>query len=159
MRIKDWAHALLGVRRDVLEDTRARTDIREAAFAPPARRNARRFEGAIFNRLTEDFAATTVAIDQELRGDLTALRNRARMLRKNDPYFIKFAKLLRANVVGANQPFGFTFQARVYDERVAKEKKARPDTLTNTAIEAGLAKFSRVCDVTGRHKSLRGLLR
>lgn len=162
MRILDWGHDLLGFKRKPVDDVRGRIDLRQSVIetTTPAKRShhqSRRFEGAIFNRLTEDFAATTVAIDNELRGDLDALRNRARHLRKNDAYVIKFTRMCRANIVGSAQPHGFTFQARVYNDATAS-KPATPDTLANNAIEAGIARWSYACDVTGRHKSLRALL-
>lgn len=103
----------------------------------------RRFEAAQINRLTASWLAGSAAIDDELRGDLDALRNRSRDLGKNNEYAAKFFRMVRNNVVGAQ---GFVLQCAVTDP------DGQPDVLANAAIEAA---WYRQCrpgnfDVTGK---------
>jgi lambda family phage portal protein len=118
-------------------------------IAPVAQRTPqrRRFEAARLDRLTADWQATTVSINQELRGDLDRLRARCRQLINNNDYARKFRLMVQSNIVG---PGGIRLQARVADG------PDRPDRLANQAIEAAWAEWSAACDVTGR-QSLRDL--
>ena len=116
-------------------------------IAPVARVQKRRFEAARLDRLTSDWQATTVSINQELRGDLDRLRARCRQLINNNDYARKFRLMVQSNIVG---PGGIRLQARVSDG------PDRPDRLANQAIEAAWAEWSAQCDVTGR-QSLRDL--
>ncbi len=118
-------------------------------IAPVAQRTPqrRRFEAARLDRLTADWQATTVSINQELRGDLDRLRARCRQLINNNDYARKFRLMVQSNIVG---PGGIRLQARVADG------PDRPDRLANQAIEAAWGEWSAACDVTGR-QSLRDL--
>lgn len=111
--------------------------------APAGRNGVRRFEGAQVSRLTASWMAGSASIDEELRRDLDALRNRSRDLCKNDAYAAKFMRMVRNNVVGAQ---GFVLQC------AAVENDGKPDTQANKAIEAA---WYRQCrpgnfDVTGQ---------
>jgi lambda family phage portal protein len=116
-------------------------------IAPAARVQKRRFEAARLDRLTADWQATTVSINQELRGDLDRLRARCRQLTNNNDYARKFRLMCQSNIVG---PGGIRLQARVQDG------PGQPDRLANQAIEAAWSEWSAACDVTGR-QSLRDL--
>lgn len=109
----------------------------------PAATAARRFDGAIVDRLTASWLASSAAIDQELRGELDRLRARSRDLFKNNEYGAKFARMVRNNVVG---PEGFTLQVRVIDP------SGKPDSAANRAVEAAWWRWMRAenCDVTGQ---------
>lgn len=114
------------------------------AAAPQAPRPLiRGFAAAVQDRLTAGWLATMQSINNELRGDLDALRSRSRSLTKNNDYARKFKLMARNNIVG---PTGFSFQARVLNA------PGQPDTLANTAIETGMADWSRrgVCEISGR---------
>lgn len=125
--------------------TRAAAFIRgvSARVAPGAKRGQRRFDAAVVDRLTASWLATSAAIDTELRGQLDLLRQRSRDLFKNNEYAVKFGRMVKNNVVGAE---GFNFQARVTDPNGA------PDTLANRAIEAAWYRWQRMgnCEVTGQ---------
>lgn len=105
--------------------------------------HVRRFEAATMDRLTARWLATGTEIDQELRGQLTALRNRSRDLFKNNEYAARFGRMVRNNVVG---PEGFTLQARIVDAN------GKPDSLANRAVEAAFWRWMRRenCDVSGK---------
>lgn len=110
----------------------------------PSRGGARGpFTAASTDRLTASWMAGQRAINDELRGDLDALRARARDLGKNNDYARKFLRMVARNVVGAS---GFTLQARVQDA------PGKPDSLANSAIEAAWFKWSRrgSAEITGR---------
>ena len=81
-------------------------------WLPGRRRGLRRFEAAQYNRLTHSWVGAECSINTELRGDLDALRRRARDLARNSPLAKKFLKMCVDNIVG---PKGFTLQARVVD--------------------------------------------
>lgn len=106
------------------------------------RRSLRRFDAAVHNRLTHSWIASERSINTELRGDLDALRRRARDLAKNSPMARKFLKMCEANIAG---PRGFGFQSRV-------TWNGEPDTLANDAIEAAWEDWSKArhCDIAGR---------
>ena len=112
-------------------------------WLPGRRRGLRRFEAAQYNRLTHSWVGAECSINTELRGDLDALRRRARDLARNSPLAKKFLKMCVDNIVG---PKGFTLQARVVDPA------GTADTWANAAIEAGWADWGRAvyCDVGGR---------
>ncbi|WP_260673716.1 phage portal protein [Comamonas aquatica] len=110
----------------------------------PSRSGARGpFSAATSDRFTASWMAGQRAINDELRGDLDALRSRARDLGKNNDYARKFLRMVARNVVGAN---GFTLQARVQDA------PAKPDSLANSAIEAAWFKWAKrgSAEITGR---------
>ena len=101
------------------------------------------FMAATHDRLTASWLAGQRAINDELRGDLDALRARARDLGKNNDYARKFLRMVARNVVG---PSGFTLQARVQDA------PGKPDGLANAAIEAAYFRWARrgSAEITGR---------
>ena len=101
------------------------------------------FTAATHDRLTASWLAGQRAINDELRGDLDALRARARDLGKNNDYARKFLRMVARNVVGAS---GFTLQARVQDA------PGKPDGLANAAIEAAYFRWARrgSAEITGR---------
>lgn len=103
----------------------------------------RKFEAAAVNRLTASWQAGSASMDEDLRTGLDAVRNRSRDLFKNDAYAVKFSRMVRNNVVGAQ---GFVLQAAVV------ENDGRTDALANRAIEEA---WYRQCrpgnfDVTGK---------
>lgn len=102
----------------------------------------RRYEAAQHNRLTYSWQQSARSINTELRGDLDALRRRARELSKNEPMAKKFLSMVGANVIGPN---GFKLQARVQQGQEA-------DTFANQAIEDAWQRWGAVgvCDVSGR---------
>lgn len=104
----------------------------------------RRFEAAAVNRLTASWLAGSASLDEELRRDLDALRNRSRDLCKNDAYAAKFVRMVRNNVVGAQ---GFVLQA------AAVGGDGKPDVAANNAIEAAWYEQCRPgnWDVTGQY--------
>lgn len=85
-----------------------------AAPGPRTSRRARAFAGAGFNRLLEDWVASCISPDEELRGSIRTLRARARELVRNNPYVEHYSRLLAINVVG---PSGFRLQVKVPQER------------------------------------------
>ncbi len=109
----------------------------------PAAIQKRRFLGATFDRLTSSWLTNERAINEDLRGDLDALRSRSRDLAKNNALARRFTKLVGRNVVGSN---GFILQARVMNG------PGKPDTLANAAIELAWSKWSKrgSADITGR---------
>jgi lambda family phage portal protein len=110
----------------------------------PAATATRRFDGAVVDRLTASWLASSAAIDQELRGQLDPLRARSRDLFKNNEYAAKFGRMVVNNVVG---PEGCILQSRVVDP------SGMPDSAANRAIEAAWWRWMRpgACEVTGRY--------
>lgn len=86
----------------------------------------RRFAAARVDRLTAGWFSTNATINEELRGDIDALRMRSREMAQNNDLARRFVKLVARNVVGSN---GVILQARV------KNPDGTPDTLANGAIE------------------------
>lgn len=111
--------------------------------APIPKTAARRFDGAIANRLTASWNAYNVAIDAELRTDLDRLRARSRDMFKNNEYAAKFGRMVPINVVGAE---GFKLQVRAQDPGGAM------DNIANRAIEAAFDTWSKPCNCDVRGK-------
>lgn len=102
----------------------------------------RKFDAAVFNRLTASWQAVNYAIDGELRTDLDAMRARSRGLFKNNEYANKFGRLVQTNTVGHA---GFRLQVQ------AKDPDNTLDTGANRALERSFKDWSRPenCDVAG----------
>ncbi len=102
----------------------------------------RRFEGAVFNRLTRSFAFSERSINTELRGDLDVLRRRSRDLTKNEPLGRRFISLVVKNVCGST---GFRMQSKVM------ENDTTQDDAANKAIEKSWKDWGRAenCDISG----------
>lgn len=113
--------------------------------APTTTHHVRRFQGARVDRLAADWLATESSLNQELRNDLAKLRARGRDLVKNNDYAVKFAGMVRDNIIG---PGGIRLQVRVEDG------PGKPDRMASAAIEAAWSDYSMACDITGR-QSLR----
>lgn len=107
------------------------------------RTQRRRFDAAVFNRLTASWVATNNAIDGELRTSIDAMRARSRDLFKNNEYAVKFGRNVRTNVVGHA---GFRLQV------TAKDPDGSLDTGANDALEAAFKDWGRPenCDVAGK---------
>lgn len=102
------------------------------------------FSGGASSRLTNDWIfAATRSPDQEIRGDIRVLKNRARDLSRNNPHARRFRRLLSHNVVG---PHGVRLQAKVKDARGESDRE------TNRKIEAAFKEWSRkgICTADGR---------
>lgn len=101
----------------------------------PAREpHKRRFAGARMDRLTAGWLTTSATINDELKGDLDALRIRSREMAQNNDLARRFIKLAARNVVGSQ---GVLLQAR------AQNPDGTPDGLANTAIEAAWHRWSQ----------------
>jgi lambda family phage portal protein len=107
------------------------------------RKQARRYQGAVHDRLTASWVARDRAINDELRSDLDALRARSRDMAKNNALARRFLRLVARNIVG---PAGVTLQAR------AVNGPKQPDTQANAAIEQAWFEWGKrgIADVTGR---------
>lgn len=114
---------------------------------PQAGTQVRKFQAARIDRLSADWLATQVSINEELRGDLDLLRRRGRDLVNNNDYARKFREMCQDNIVG---PGGIRLQVRVED------RPGQPDRMANAAIESAWKEWSAVCDVT-RKQTLRDM--
>ena len=114
---------------------------------PPASPQVRRFAAARIDRLTADWQATEQSLNHELRSDLNRLRSRGRDLLQNNDYAVKFAGMVKNNIIG---PSGIRLQMRVEDS------PGKQDKLANAAIEAGWQDWCSGCDITGQ-QSLRDI--
>lgn len=121
----------------------ARAVTRAKMLPLPGRSQRGAFQSAAVDRLTASWVAGQQAINDELRGDLDRLRQRAREMAKNNDYARKFLRMVARNLVG---PAGFTLQAR------AMEAPGRPDSLANGAIEGAFARWAKrgSAEITGR---------
>jgi len=103
------------------------------------------------NRLTADWPISVGQIDADLRGDLVAIRGRARELCKTNDYAEKYLRLLKQNVVGSE---GFSLQVKSYDTYTDKDGKKRRvlDEVANRIIEEEFWKWGdrKWCDIAGK---------
>lgn len=113
-----------------------------ATEAPAAQQRA--FAAAQLNRLTASWQITGDKIDDELRNDLDALRNRSRTLENNNDHALKYLDLVETNLIGDTAPRLVSF---------ADDAPGKPDTMARKAILAGWAEWSArgVCEVSGQY--------
>ena len=122
--------------------------VRSFFSSPKAKK--RGFFAATLDRLTSGWATNTGQIDRDLRGDIAALRSRARELAKNNDYAKKYLRLLKQNVIGSE---GFVLQVRSYDTQVIKNKPIkRLDEYANRIIEEHFYRWGDEfnADITGK---------
>ena len=110
---------------------------------PLRRRMQRAFAAALPSLFRANWATHSTDINSEIFWHLDPLRARSRDLAKNDPYFKRYLRIVKQNLVG---PRGVGFQSRVKDPDGTLDKNA------NTIIETAWKDFSRAgqFDVTGR---------
>jgi len=104
----------------------------------------RGFSGAALNRLTASWSATSEKIDDELRNDLDALRNRSRTLENNNDYAKNYLDMVETNVIGDSAP-------RLVS--LVDNAPGNPDLLARSAIYEAWAEWSQpgVCEVSGAY--------
>jgi len=101
----------------------------------------RRYQAAVYNRLTADWVADTRSADASIRYDLETLRNRSRNLCENDDYARRYLQLLRSNVIGSSG---------IMMEMDVRELNGRPDELANNLIEEAWRAFSKSPCTSGK---------
>ena len=106
------------------------------------------YAGAQTGRLTLDWIMSRRSADQEIRGALIDLRNRARELVRNTSWVRRYTRLLVQNIVG---PKGIRLQARM-------QKAGKPFEVGNKRLESAWAEWGKPgnCTVDGK-LSWRGL--
>lgn len=72
-------------------------------------RQSRRYDAARIDRLTADWVFGHMSSNEEIKGGIETVRNRARELERNDNLARKYLAMVEANVVGRG------FQLRVKD--------------------------------------------
>lgn len=117
------------------------------AHPVPQAPQVRRWQAAGTGTFGSSWQATEASLNHELRSDLARLRARGRELLQNNDYAVKFAGMVKNNLIG---PGGIRLQVRVEDN------PGKPDRIANAAIEAAWLDWCRQCDVTGR-QTLRDL--
>ena len=108
----------------------------------------RQYAAGVVNRLSQDWLATTVQIDGDIRNYLVPVRERARNLVKNSAFARRFVKLAQNNVVG---PYGFKLQMNVREYDPAS-KKLVVDKIANDKIEQAWHEWCKEenCTTTGK---------
>lgn len=106
----------------------------------------RRFDAAVYNRLTNDWVAPVTSINAELRQGLRTMRARARELGHNDPYMKKFFSMMRANIVG---PRGIRLQVRAAK---GNDSGLELDTVLNTQVETAFKRWAHKENCTASQK-------
>src|SRR6185436_5475002 len=104
------------------------------------------WDGAQSNRLFQDWVATALPADEELRWSIRRLRDRSRELARNNPMARRYLALLADNVIG---PCGVTLQAQV------KNNNDRVNDLFNQRIESAWQEWSERPTVDGRLSRVR----
>jgi lambda family phage portal protein len=103
---------------------------------------ARAYDGGQSTRLTLDWILGSNSADAELRGDIKNMRNRTRDLARNDPYVVRYLKLLENNVLGAR---GIGLQMKVTEPKTASGGKPYIgyDDVANSIIETAWYDWGR----------------
>jgi lambda family phage portal protein len=127
----------------LMEHARKMQASREAAARRQlAGQQQRQFAAAQLNRLTSSWRVTAERIDDELRNDLDALRQRARSLENNNDYARNYLDIVETNLIGETAP-------RLVS--LVDNAPGNPDTGARRAIAAAWADWGRrgICEVTG----------
>ena len=113
-------------------------------FTSKAKPSQRGFAAAQLNRLTSSWRITQEKIDDELRNDLDALRNRSRMLENNNDFARKYLDMCETNIVGEDAP-------RLVS--LVDNAPGNPDKEARKAISASWIEFCARgnCDVSGQY--------
>ncbi|MEA5529011.1 phage portal protein [Dolichospermum sp. UHCC 0684] len=103
----------------------------------------RSYAGAVHSRLTADWFASGTSADSEIRGSITALRNRSRQLCRDNDYARNGLRTLVVNVVGSGIPF---------QSQVKLKGSDNLDEATNSLIEQTWQGWGhkKYCDTAGR---------
>ena len=72
----------------------------------------REFTAGKFGRLFNDWKATNQSPNEELKGNLQTIRDRARDLERNNPIIQRYFQLLKQGVVGVGEGFKIKVRAR-----------------------------------------------
>ena len=104
----------------------------------------RAFAAAQLNRLTDSWRITQERIDDEIKNDLDALRNRSRTLENNNDFARKYLDMVETNIIGEDAP-------RLVP--LADNEPGKPDDLARRAISASWAEWCQAgnCEVTGQY--------
>lgn len=120
-------------RRPTLAGFETTPVVRSARRTTAPRRVRSVWRGAMQNRLTADWVAQIMHVDDETRMSLSALRARGRELVRNNGYAKQYTNLLSVMVIG---PKGFMLQAHV------KNRDGRMADRINDSIEFGFRDWS-----------------
>ena len=112
------------------------------AFRRPQAPQQRAFAAAQLNRLTESLRITSEKINDEIRNDLDALRNRSRALENNNDFARHYLDMVETNIIGETAP-------RLIS--LVDNEPGKPDDWARTAIAAGWAEWSQRgnCETSG----------
>lgn len=114
------------------------------------------FAGGGVNRLTLSLANWSGSVNADLDVALPILRARARSLAANNEHGKRFLSLVATNVVGRRNP---KLQVRAMRDQRDPNKPTTLDKSANDAIEIHWERWGKSADITGRHKSLYGMMR
>lgn len=105
----------------------------------------RQYAGAAYNRLLNDWIASSTSQDAEARMALRTLRNRSRELARNNDYVVSALRAIQNNVIGQ----GVKMQSQVMRQRGPGAGKMDADV--NTAIETAWKSWQRAknCHTAG----------
>jgi len=103
------------------------------------------FEAARRDRLTYNFQGTTTSADAEIKGSLSVLRDRARVLARDNNHVRAVKRTYRVNIIGHR---GIKVQCQV--KKIGSDDL---DDLRNGLIEKLYSQWCRAqyCDVSGMH--------
>lgn len=104
----------------------------------------RRYDGALIDRLRNDFVGSTQSADSEIRFSIRKLRDRCRDLHRNNAYVKRYVNLLKTNIIGA---MGIKLQAQVIDQ------DKTPDFVANAQIERNFTDWSKKGNCTSDGRS------
>lgn len=129
----------------LLDHQRKMQEAREAkARRELAAQQQKSFAAAQLNRLTSSWRVTAERIDDELRKDLDALRNRSRSLENNNDYARNYLDIVETNLIGEAAP-------RLVP--LADNRPGDPDLGAREAISAAWQEWCGmgVCEVSGNY--------
>ncbi len=115
---------------------------RQIFSASPTKTRA--FAAAQLTRLTDSWRITCEKIDDEIRNDLDALRNRARGLENNNDFALRYLDLVETNIIGDCAPRLLSF---------ADNAPGNPDTGARRSIIKSWNEWGArgVCEVSGQY--------
>jgi lambda family phage portal protein len=104
----------------------------------------RQYNGALIDRLRNDFVGSTKSSDSEIRYNIRTLRDRCRELHRNNAYVKRYVNLLKTNIIGS---MGIKLQSQAIDQNKT------PDFVANAQIERNFTDWSKKGNCTADARS------
>lgn len=105
-------------------------------------KRVRRFDAGVSNSLVAWVRGVIASgINEDLKTDLSTMRERSRDMSQNEPMARKYMRLLAANIIGSK---GIILQSQILEDIARPGTEPRPDKPASDAVEDAWRRFNKV---------------